>query len=332
MPNFDLAPWPEIGRFVSATAVPILVIVLFASVFLGLAQRFLDRLVRRLIDREAAEGTARELSAAEVERRIDTVSGLVVSLVRVLVVTIAVIMVIGKFNVDIGPAVAGLGIVGIAVGFGAQSLVKDYFNGVLILVENQFAKGDVVRVAGVSGIVEDFTLRRTTLRDADGVVHSVPNGEIGVASNLTRVWAQINENVSIAYGTDIDRATQVVDDVGRAMAADPDWQDRVIEAPHVIRVEALGEYGVTLKVEGTVRAEERWAAPGEFRKRLLAAFREHGIEIPRPQRVVLASDPAAPAAGKAAAAPAPGSAPAAGPIPDGEDAPARTTPSGDRGS
>jgi small-conductance mechanosensitive channel len=322
MPNFDLAPWPEIGRFVSATAVPILVIVLFAWVFLGLAQRFLDRLVRRLIDREAAEGTARELTAAEVERRIDTVSGLVVSLVRVLVVTIAVIMVLGKFSVDIGPAVAGLGIVGIAVGFGAQSLVKDYFNGVLILVENQFAKGDVVRVAGVSGVVEDFTLRRTTLRDADGVVHSVPNGEIGVASNLTRVWAQINENVSIAYGTDIDRATQVVDDVGRAMAADPDWQDRVIEAPHVIRVEALGEYGVTLKVEGTVRAEERWAAPGELRKRLLAAFREHGIEIPRPQRVVLASDAAAPSAGTAETA--------ATPEPDGGDAPAGMAPSGDQ--
>ncbi len=322
MPNFDLAPWPEIGRFVSATAVPILVIVLFGWVFLGLAQRFLDRLVRRLIDREAAEGTARELTAAEVERRIDTVSGLVVSLVRVLVVTIAVIMVLGKFNVDIGPAVAGLGIVGIAVGFGAQSLVKDYFNGVLILVENQFAKGDVVRVAGVSGTVEDFTLRRTTLRDADGVVHSVPNGEIGVASNLTRVWAQINENVSIAYGTDIDRATQVVDDVGRAMAADPDWQDRIIEAPHVIRVEALGEYGVTLKVAGTVRAEERWAAPGEFRKRLLAAFREHGIEIPRPQRVVLASDPAASSAGAASTSEAP--------EPDGDGAPAGA-PSGDQG-
>lgn len=331
MPNFDLAPWPEIGRAVSATAVPILVIVLFAWVFLGLAQRFLDRLVRRLIDREAAEGTARELTAAEVERRIDTVSGLVVSLVRVLVVTIAVIMVLGKFSVDIGPAVAGLGIVGIAVGFGAQSLVKDYFNGVLILVENQFAKGDVVRIAGVSGIVEDFTLRRTTLRDADGVVHSVPNGEIGVASNLTRVWAQINENVSIAYGTDIDRATQVVDDVGQAMAADPDWQDRIIEAPHVIRVEALGEYGVTLKVAGTVRAEERWAAPGEFRKRLLAAFREHGIEIPRPQRVVLATDPAASATAPAAetAAPAKPAAPAQ-PVPDEDAKPARKAPSGDK--
>jgi small conductance mechanosensitive channel len=312
MPDFDRAPWPDIGRFVSGTAVPIAVIVAFAWVFLILAERFVDRLVRRLMDRETAEGTARELTAAEVQRRIDTVSTLAVSLIRVLVVTTAVIMVLGKFNVDIGPAVAGLGIVGIAVGFGAQSLVKDYFNGVLILVENQFAKGDVVRLAGVAGTVEDFTLRRTTLRDADGVVHTVPNGQIAVASNLTRLWAQINENVSVAYGTDIDRATTVVDDVGRAMAADPEWAVRVLEAPHVVRVGALGEYGVTLKVFGSVQAEDRWAAAGEFRKRLLAAFHEHGIEIPRPQRVVLANDPTAAAgAGPASAGPEAGSAGAA---------------------
>ena len=186
MPDLDKAPWPEIGKFASGTAVPILVIIIFAVVFLALAERFLGRLVRRLIDREALEGTAMDLTVQEVGRRIETVSSLARSLVRVLVVTIAVIMVLGKFNVDIGPAVAGLGIVGIAVGFGAQSLVKDYFNGVLILVENQFARGDVVSLAGVTGTVEDFTLRRTTLRDADGTVHTIPNGEIRVTSNLTR--------------------------------------------------------------------------------------------------------------------------------------------------
>ena len=120
MPDFDRAPWPDIGRFVSGTAVPIVVIVAFAWIFLILARRVLDGLVRRLIVREAAEGTARALSPAEVQRRIDTVSVLLVSLVRVLVLTIAVIMVLGKFNVDVGPAVAGLGIVGIAVGFGAR--------------------------------------------------------------------------------------------------------------------------------------------------------------------------------------------------------------------
>jgi moderate conductance mechanosensitive channel len=305
MPDFTTPPWTEIGKFASGTAVPIVIIAIFAIVFVGVAERFLGRLIRRLIRREAGEGTAAELTAVEIERRIDTVSSLATSVIRVLVATIAVIMILGKFSVDIGPAVAGLGIVGIAVGFGAQSLVKDYFNGVLILVENQFARGDVVRIAGVSGSVEDFTLRRTTLRDADGTVHSVPNGEIGVASNLTRLWASVNENVSVAYGTDIDRATKAVDDVGQAMAADPVWADRILEAPHVVRVEALGEYGVTLKVLGTVRAEARWDAPGELRKRLLAAFAELGIEIPRPQRVVLSSDPFAASDPSSAAVAAP---------------------------
>jgi moderate conductance mechanosensitive channel len=119
----------------------------------------------------------------------------------------------------------------------------------------------------------------------------VPNGEIKVASNRTRVWARINQNVTVAYGTDIEKAIQVVNDVGDAMYADPAWRRRVMEAPHVERVEALGEYGITLKVLAMVRATEQWAAGGELRKRLLAAFATHGIEIPRPQRVVLARDP-----------------------------------------
>jgi small conductance mechanosensitive channel len=196
-------------------------------------------------------------------------------------------MLLDQAGLDVGPAVAGLGVVGIAVGFGAQHLVKDYLNGALILIENQFSKGDVIRVAGVAGSVEDFSLRRTTLRDLDGVVHTVPNGEIAVASNLTRVWSRINQNVQVAYGTDIDRAISVVDDVGRELASDPAWKRRILETPRVERVEALGEYGVTLKILGTVRATEQWAAAGELRKRLLAAFKLHGIEIPRPQRVVL---------------------------------------------
>jgi moderate conductance mechanosensitive channel len=206
-------------------------------------------------------------------------------------VVIAGLMILRSFDLDIGPAIAGLGIAGVAVGFGAQHLVRDYLNGALILIENQFSKGDVIRVAGVSGTVEDFSLRRTTLRDLDGVVHTVPNGEIIVASNLTRVWARINQDVTVAYGTDIDKAIGVVDDVGKSMAADTTWRRRVLEAPRVDRVAALGEYGVTLKILGTVRAPDQWAAAGELRKRLLAAFHEHGIEIPRPQRVVLAREP-----------------------------------------
>jgi small conductance mechanosensitive channel len=181
--------------------------------------------------------------------------------------------------------------VGIAVGFGAQSLVKDYFNGALILIENQFSIGDVVTIADVTGAVEDLTLRRTTLRDLDGVVHTIPNSEIKVSANRTRTWARINQDVTIEHGTDVDRAIAVVDAVGRAMEEDPIWKRRLLEPPRVERIEAIGEYGVTLKILGSVRAIDQWAAGGELRKRLLAAFTEHGIEIPRPQRVVLARDP-----------------------------------------
>jgi moderate conductance mechanosensitive channel len=270
---------------------PIILIVVIALVVIRLARLFVHGVVKALLDRETTEGTAQELSAVEVRKRMDTLETLGTNVIRLFVFLIALVMILGELDLDIGPAIAGLGVVGIAVGFGTQSIVRDYFTGALILIENQYSKGDVVTIAGVNGTVEDFSLRRTTLRDLDGVVHTVPNGEVKVASNRTRVWARINQDVTVAYGTDIEDATRVVNDVGKAMAADPEWRRRVMEAPHVERIEALGEYGITLKVLGLVRATEQWAAGGELRKRLLAAFATHGIEIPRPQRVVLAREP-----------------------------------------
>ena len=294
MPDFDTPPWSTLVQVLREHAVPIVLAIVVALVLIRVARLFIHGIVKTLMDREASEGTAQELSAVELTKRIDTIDDLGLHVVRFFIVVIAGLMILRSFDLDIGPAIAGLGVVGVAVGFGAQHLVRDYLNGALILIENQFSKGDVIRVAGVSGTVEDFSLRRTTLRDLDGVVHTVPNGEIIVASNLTRVWARINQDVTVAYGTDIDKAIEVVDGVGKAMAEDPAWKRRVLEAARVDRVAALGEYGVTLKVLGTVRAPDQWAAAGELRKRLLAAFHEHGIEIPRPQRVVLAREPGAP--------------------------------------
>ena len=140
-----------------------------------------------------------------VTKRLDTLDRLGGAVIRFFVIAIAGLMILTTVGIDIGPAIAGLGVVGIAVGFGAQSLVRDYLNGCLILIENQFSRGDVVSVAGVTGTVEDFSLRRTTLRDLDGVVHTVPNGEIKVASNRTRTWARINQNVVVLFGTDSTR-------------------------------------------------------------------------------------------------------------------------------
>jgi small conductance mechanosensitive channel len=291
MPDFDKKPWNTIVDVLRDDILPIVLILVVAVVAIRLARLSVRGLVKALLDREASEGTAQELTAVELKKRMDTLDSLGGRTLQSFIVVIAGLMVLGQLGLDIGPAIAGLGVVGIAVGFGAQSLVKDYLNGALILIENQFGKGDVIRAAGVAGAVEDFTLRRTTLRDLDGVVHTIPNGEIRVASNLTRVWSRINQDVTVAYGTDIDKAIEVVDNVGREMAGDPAWKRRVLEAPRVERVEALSEYGVTLKILGTVRAADQWAAGGDFRKRLLAAFKTHGIEIPRPQRVVLARDP-----------------------------------------
>ncbi|MBI3751761.1 MAG: mechanosensitive ion channel family protein [Chloroflexi bacterium] len=290
MPDLTEAPWSRILPYLKDPVLPILVIIVVAWVALRASRLFVYGIVKALLDREATEGTAQELSAVEIKKRMDTLDELGGHVLRFFIVVIAGLMGLRAVGLDIGPAIAGLGIVGIAVGFGAQHLVKDYLNGALILVENQFSKGDVVRIAGVSGEVEDFSLRRTTLRDLDGVVHTVPNGEIAVASNLTRVWSRINQDVTVAYGTDIDEAIKVVDAVGTGMASDPTWKRRVMEAPRVDRVAALGEYGVSLKILGTVRAQDQWAAAGELRKRLLAAFRDHGIEIPRPQRVILSRD------------------------------------------
>ena len=270
------------------TAAAVLAILVVAATVIRLAHVFVRGIARALLNRERLEGTAEELPASEVKKRQDTIESLGVNVIRFFVVVIAGLMILETaFRLDIGPAVAGLGIVGIAVGLGTQHLVRDYLNGALILVENQYAKGDVVRIAGVSGVVEDFTLRRTTLRDQDGTVHTVPNGEITISSNLTRVFARVNQDVQVVYGTDIEKATEVVDGIGRDLAADADWGPRILEAPHVERVSALGELGVTLKILGTVRASEQWAVGGELRKRLLAGFLAAGIEIPQPQRVVL---------------------------------------------
>src|SRR5688572_22402328 len=296
MPDFTEAPWSDVAAFAREYLFPLGLILIVTIIAMRLASLFVHGIVKALLDREATEGTAQELSAMELKRRMDTLDDLGARVIQAFIVVIAGLMVLGKLGLDIGPAVAGLGVIGIAVGFGAQTLVRDYLNGALILVENQFSKGDVVRLAGVAGTVEDFNLRRTTVRDLDGVVHTIPNGEIKVASNLTRDWARINQDVTVAYGTDIDKVIEIVDTVGREFSADPVWKRRVLETPRVERIEAIGEYGVTIKILGSVRAPEQWAAGGEFRKRLLAALEANGIEIPRPQRVVLSRDRSALAA------------------------------------
>jgi small-conductance mechanosensitive channel len=293
--NLRIPTWDEIVRNAAHQVGDLALLIVIAVVAWILSDRLVRGMVRALFDRETTEGTSQELSAVEIAKRKATLQGLGVTVLHVLILIVTVPMALGLLGFDIGPVIAGLGVVGIAVGFGAQSLVRDYLAGAFIIVENHFAKGDVVRIADVTGTVEDFSLRRTTLRDVDGTVHIVPNGLIGVASNLTRVWNRILLDITVPYGTDIDRVTELVDELGRQMAAQEVWHRRILEAPRVDRVDALGESGVTLKVTALVRAGDRVTVSGELRKEILASFTANGIEIARPQRVVVSSRTTGPA-------------------------------------
>jgi small-conductance mechanosensitive channel len=160
-------------------------------------------------------------------------------------------------------------------------------SGFFILMENQYGIDDVVTVAGVSGQVQEVNLRRTVLRDLDGTLHSVPNGEIRVASNLTRAWSRVNLNVSVAYGEDLDKVIDVINRVGKALAEDADFAPLIITAPQVLRVDGFGESGVEIKILGDTKPIRQWDVMGELRKRLKKAFDEEGIEIPFPHRVIV---------------------------------------------
>ena len=258
----------------------VLVIVVVCVALTRLVLGAVRRVLAAMETRAQSEASLDE--AAEVSKRFTTIDSLVGYVVKGFVATIGGLLVLEQIGLDVGPAIAGLGVVGIAIGFGAQAIVRDFFSGILILLENQYAQGDVVEIAGVTGTVEELTLRRTVLRDADGVVHNVPNGEIKVASNRTRVWRRINYDVVVAYGTDIEHAIRVFDGVGSALAGDPAWAPRILETPSVDRVDQLGERGITLKILGRVRAGEMVAVTGELRKRILAAMAANGIEIPAP--------------------------------------------------
>ena len=181
---------------------------------------------------------------------------------------------------------AGLGVIGIAVGFGAQTLIKDYLSGLFIILEDPYDVGDVVRVGGIDGLVEEIGLRRTILRDLDGIVHSVPNSEIKTASNFTKGYSRVNLNISVAYGEDLDRVIKVINRVCKEMAEDPKWKADFVTTPQVLRVDNLGDSGIDIKILGDTKPIRQWDVMGELRLRLKRTFDAEEIEIPWPHTKV----------------------------------------------
>ncbi len=264
----------------------ILIILVVGAVLWFVLNKFLPPVVRRTVGRnkykESKEG---------IEKRTNTLVAIFRGVGRVFIVIIGIMMILDEVGVAVAPVLAGFGIAGIAIGFGAQYLIRDLIAGVFIILENQYRVGDIVRVADITGLVEDVTLRKTVLRDLDGIVHHVPNGEIRTASNYTRHFARVNLDVPVAYGTDLDRAISVINRVGKELAEDEKWRRVIKSPPQVLRVNNLGDSGIDIKILGDVKPMEQWAVTGELRLRLKKAFDAEGIEIPWPHTKVYFGEP-----------------------------------------
>lgn len=223
---------------------------------------------------------------SEEKKREDTLITIIKGFLSIFIWIGALFFILNKFGIPIAPLITGAGIVGVAVGFGSQSLVKDVITGMFIIAENQFRIGDVISVGQYSGTVEGMTLRVTKLRELNGTIHYVPNGEIKVASNESKDYSVVDIKIGVGYDTDIDYLEKVINKTGEELANDPDYKDDFIEAPKFLRIEELSDYAITARILGKVYPKQQYEVAGEFRKRLKKSFEEANIDIPYPTSVI----------------------------------------------
>ncbi|RME49201.1 MAG: mechanosensitive ion channel family protein [Chloroflexi bacterium] len=252
---------------------------------LSLVAYYVLRLVTRRLERMLArqgDGLAEER-----EQYATTISSIVRSTGLVLIVIVAGIMILAEFGLNITPLLAGAGIIGLAAGFGAQTLVKDVISGLFILAERQFSVGDSIQVGDIGGSVEKMTLRATFLRDVNGTRHVIPNGEIRILSNRTEGWAQSVLDIGIGYDESIGRAMGVLQAVGDELAADPEFNGLLLDRPAVVGVQELADSAVVLRMTAKTRPGKQFAVTRELRRRVKERFDAEGIDIPYPTQVHL---------------------------------------------
>lgn len=287
-PRFD---WREALQW--ETILKIAIVIVIALV----AYRIITILIRRLLQREIEEEDplVRRLR----EQRAQTLASLLGNVALVAIFIVVTLTILDILLDNIAPILASFGILGLAFSFGAQSLVKDVISGTFMLMEGQFGIGDVVRVSDVSGAVEKITLRTTVLRDVEGVVHIIPNGEITRVSNLTKSWSRAVLNIGVAYREDVDRVIDVLRDLLREFHADPEWGALLLEEPQVPGVESLADSAVVIRVSAKTLPLKQWDVARELRRRIKNRFDHEGIEIPFPHTTMYWGDgqmPALPAA------------------------------------
>lgn len=262
--------------------------------------RLVRRGIRRMVDRLSGPGAERagllrvvsplaDSGSVNLQRaaaRAQTIGDVVRSFLVATVWVTAGMTVLGAFNINLGPLIAGAGIAGIALGFGAQNLVRDFLSGIFMLLEDQYGVGDVIDVGEATGLVEGVSLRTTRLRAVDGTVWYVPNGEIKRVGNKSHQWSRALLDVPLAYETDLDQATALIQRVANEMAADPEWCDVMLGEPEVWGLEQWGESQMSVRLVAQTVPLEQWKVGRELRRRLKIAFDREGIEIPFPQRTI----------------------------------------------
>lgn len=248
----------------------------------------LDRVIQRIIVRAVRASVRPDgYTSPEAEKkREDTLIRIFSGAIHILIVIVAIMMVLQEVGIEVGPLIAGAGIVGLAVGFGGQYLIRDIITGLFLMLENQYRIGDVVTIEGFSGSVQDISLRKTTLRDLDGTVHHIPHGSITKVSNLSKDFARVNMDIGVGYKTDIRHLEELINRIGNELAADPDFSESIIAAPKFLRINEFAASSIVVKILGETRPMKQWEVAGELRRRLKEAFEREGIEIPYPQTVV----------------------------------------------
>ena len=301
----DSVRWAELADIVFARPLTILVIVGVAFVARYLLRHAIERFVGTLAgDQRPSRRLKRRLRGTSLGQRLpegvlvtaghslrsaaraETLGVVLKSLAGFVVWSIAVITILGELGVNLGPLVAGAGIVGVALGFGAQSLVKDFLAGVFILVEDQYGVGDIIDAGEATGTVEAVSLRTTRLRDVNGAMWHIPNGQIVRVGNMSQQWARALLDVSVNYEADLAVAQATIKGVADEVWHDPAWSRRILEEPEVWGVEDFGADGITIRLVVKTQPAEQFQVLRELRMRLKTALDDAGIEIPYPQRTV----------------------------------------------
>ncbi len=261
------------------SGIKIFIIIIGAIVFKKIAKIIIADAVKKVINNVDSEAEA---------KRENTLIRILTGVINILIWFTAIMMILAEFNIDIGPVLAGAGILGVALGFGAQWMVKDFLAGLFIILENQYRVGDVVCLDSVCGGVEDITLRKTVLRDLEGKIHHVPNGSFSKTSNMTGDYSRAYMAITVDYKEDIDKVMDVINKVGKEMVKDSPLRKDILKPIQVLGPgpDGFEESGIKIKVLGETRPLKQWDILREFRRRLKIAFDQEKIEIPFPQMTV----------------------------------------------